>query len=101
MRYIIDDEFVEVSACGSRKMAPQRTVNDFEVALFKTRKGAVIKLAISKTRKRVSMSYFCVYGSTGSAEWDRHYREPGWLLFQKTTRISGSAVTMKRWRKFG
>jgi predicted dehydrogenase len=71
LRQIMDDEFVEVMAYGNRKLAPQRTVNDFEVAIFQTAKGALAKLAISKTIRRPANVYWSVYGTKGSAERDR------------------------------
>jgi predicted dehydrogenase len=71
LRQIMDDEFVEVMAYGNRKIAPHRTVNDFEVALFKTARGAVAKFAITKTIKRPANLYWSVYGTKGSAERDR------------------------------
>lgn len=71
LRQIMDDEFVEVTAYGNRKLAPHRTVNDFEVAIFKTAKGAIAKLAITKTVKRPPCIYWSVYGTKGSAERDR------------------------------
>ena len=71
LRRIMDDEFVEVTAYGNRKLAPHRTVNDFEVALFKTAKGAIAKFAITKTVKRPANVYWSVYGTEGTAERDR------------------------------
>ncbi len=71
LRQIMDDEFTEVMAYGNRKLAPHRTVNDFEVAIFKTAKGAIAKFAITKTVKRPANVYWSVYGTEGSAERDR------------------------------
>jgi predicted dehydrogenase len=74
LRWILDEEFVDVTGYGNRKVAPYRDVNDTEVALFKTQTGAMARVVVSKTVRRTHSSYFAVFGTNGSVERDRHER---------------------------
>lgn len=73
IRWIMGNvEFVEVFGYGNRICKPWRDVDDLEVALFKTRTDAVVKVVVSKALKRPSSQAYGVYGTRGTAEKPRN-----------------------------
>lgn len=72
--YWMEDACVEaVGLTTGVNVAPELGATDMQVALFKTKKGAVIKLLTGFSIAREPMHlYFVLYGTKGSLETDRY-----------------------------
>ena len=95
MRWFLGEEFVEVVGYGNRINTPYRSVNDFEVALFKTGSGAIAKAGCSKALVRPGcFHYRSVYGTRGSVETSRVDEEGlyGYFVEHDTFLHYGEAV---------
>jgi predicted dehydrogenase len=72
IRWILGEQFVEVQGYGNRFCTPFRRCNDFEIALFKTESGAIVKVTCAKALTRGYVpEYRGVYGTEGSIETGR------------------------------
>jgi len=74
VRWLMGEEFCEVTAYGNRKMLPYRAADDFQIALFKTPSGAIARVAVSYMMIRPFSVAMSVYGTQGSLEGDRFKR---------------------------
>lgn len=71
--YIMNDRVVSVSgfAPGINSIPEYSTGTPDEVAIFRTAKGALIKILVSFGLNRPCIHNFCVYGTKGTLETDR------------------------------
>ncbi|MGQ9729800.1 MAG: Gfo/Idh/MocA family protein [Candidatus Zipacnadales bacterium] len=69
---MMEDRVISASGLhtGSR-IAPELGSIDMEVGLFKTERGAVIKILCGFTVERPGLHWICVYGTRGAMEMDR------------------------------
>jgi predicted dehydrogenase len=74
LRWLMNVEnFVEVQAYGNRKAFPERGVDDFTVAIFRTANDVLAKVAVSYGVQRPHCLYYSVYGTEGSFERNRSH----------------------------
>jgi predicted dehydrogenase len=85
--YITDDYVVRATGrnCGFNRW-PDKTNEpgfiDMEVALFETKKGMIFKILRSQTAVHHHMTYYCIYGTKGSAENQRTDNQKGSLSIE-------------------
>ncbi len=76
IRWILGEEFAEVTAYGNRLRVPYRAADDFQVALFRAPSSAIARVAVSYAMIRPSsIGVASVYGTEGSLEIDRYARK--------------------------
>lgn len=71
--YILNDRVVSVSGFkpGINSIPEYSTGTPDEVAIFRTAKGALIKIFVSFGLNRPCIHNFCIYGTSGTLETDR------------------------------
>jgi len=74
LRWLMGEEFCEVMCYGNRKVAPYRSSDDTQTALFKTPSGAIGRVMACYSVCRESSRHNAVYGTHGSLEfrWQDH-----------------------------
>jgi predicted dehydrogenase len=80
MLYVLDDRVVEVTAMGTRSPSyahPELSQPDMQVALMKTEKGAILRMAASfaQPHPRSNYHWYQVVGTKGRLEWRRSMRD--------------------------
>jgi predicted dehydrogenase len=76
LRHVLRDEFTEVYCIGSKSKENANSAQDLQVALLRTRRGLVAKVAVSWCMQRTYCLYYSFYGTRGTyerarAEWDK------------------------------
>ena len=72
LRWLMGEEFCEVMCYGNRKVAPYRSADDMQAALFKTPTGAVGRVMAFYSVCRRESRHNSVYGTEGSLEFRWH-----------------------------
>ncbi|MFH0795644.1 MAG: Gfo/Idh/MocA family oxidoreductase [Candidatus Omnitrophota bacterium] len=79
--YILGERFVEVMAYGNSKVENRWNTNNLEVGLFRTEKGAIVKILNCFALSRPYLMYYSIYGSKGCVERTRVAEEPDRTYF--------------------
>ena len=80
MLKVLDDRVVEVVAMGTRGPSyahPQMKSPDMQIALMKTEKDAILRMAASFAQPHPHLNYhwYALYGTAGRVEWKRADRD--------------------------
>jgi predicted dehydrogenase len=84
---ILNDRVIEVTAMSTQPPSysyPELNIPDFQVALMKTEKGAILRMATSFTQKFVPYNHwYQIIGTHGCLEWKKsNYERPRiWLNY--------------------
>jgi predicted dehydrogenase len=75
--HLLQDRCLTVLGLGTgHRINPKKTADDIQVGLFRTTKGAVIKILVGfSVVRRPSLHYYSIYGTKGSLETSRDGKE--------------------------